>query len=239
MITTLIFDSSESLSHYAAMSIIANAQRAIAQRGIFSLVLSGGSTPQRLYELLATPALARQIEWPKVHLFWGDERVIPPSAEGSNYRQAKLALLDHVPLPAQNVWRIKGELLPRDGALDYAKQLKQAGGLQNWPRFDLVLLGMGGDGHTASLFPNAPIVETQSTRAVMAHYQDRPVNRVTLTSPVINSARQVWFLVTGSAKAEMVRRVLCGEGSPMAVPALRIRPKNLTWLLDQDAAQLT
>ena len=245
----LIFDDYESLSRLAAEYLIFYARSAMAERGIFTLTLSGGGTPQRLFELLAYPEYAEQISWPHTHLFWGDERCVPPDQDGSSYKQAYDAFLNKVPLPAENVHRVRGELTPEDAAEDYAKQLRdfveKPGSAENraglWPLFDLVLLGMGNDGHTASLFPG-PITErerTAPTLPVTAHYGDRPANRVSLTPLVFNAARNIFFLATGASKAETLKAVLDGPPDLERFPAQRIQPTEgeVTWFVDQEAAK--
>ncbi len=213
------------------------AAEAVGSRGRVSVALSGGSTPELFYRLLARAPYRGQIPWPHVHLFWGDERCVPPDQPGSNYRMAQEILIAAVPIPPDNVHRMRGELAPDAAAKAYVREL------QDYfcgprARFDLVLLGLGRDGHTASLFPgSAALDETERLAvAVTADYGDRPAQRVTLTPPAINAARHVWFLVTGADKAEIVQQVLEGAGEDL--PARRIQPTagRLTWLLDAGAA---
>lgn len=239
-----VFEDGLQLSRYAAAAFVAAAHTAIMERGIFSVALSGGGTPQQFYELLASPTYADQINWQRVHLFWGDERAVPPDADGSNYKQFKEAVLDHVAVPAENVHRVRGELDVEFAAHDYMRQLEtfalahECVAASLWPPFDLVLLGLGGDGHTASIFPYTPIIIGKPTQAVTADYDGRPAHRVTLTEGVINDARQVWFMIKGAKKAQIVREVLQGAEDVDRLPGQRIRPKNgtLTFLLDQPAA---
>lgn len=233
------------LSEYAGQLCLSLAQEAVAQRGRFLWVLSGGGTPQQLYKRLAQPPYREWMPWGQIFFFWGDERSVPPEADESNYRQAKLAILDEVNVPASHVYRIKGELPPDLAAADYANQLAHVAQLLGeeslLPTFDLVLLGMGEDGHTASLFSGAisKAERTQPTLAVTAHYQNRPAHRVSLTPMLFNQARHLLFLVTGANKAEMVARILLGEADEK-LPASRIHPTDghLTWLLDSAAARL-
>jgi 6-phosphogluconolactonase len=230
----------EAVSREAARRFVELAQSAVAQTDrVYSVALSGGSTPQRLYELLASPPYSRRIAWDSVHVFWGDERAVPPDDPGSNYRLAREQLLDHVPIPAANVHRIKGELGPPEAAQAYAKELNRFFGT-SIPVFDLVLLGMGDDGHTASLFPGSEGVRETSRPvvAVTAQYQDRPADRITLTSPAINSARTVMFLISGSAKAETLQTVLQGPYQPDVLPAQIVQPASgqLIFLVASDAA---
>jgi 6-phosphogluconolactonase len=215
------------------------AQGAAASRGRFSVALSGGSTPGELYSILAKPPFRARVPWQQVHLFWGDERCVPPDEPGSNYRLAEERLISQVPIPPDNVHRVRGELEPRMAAQVYDRVL------QDYfcgpkTRFDLVLLGLGNDGHTASLFPGSPLLgETERlAAATTAIYEDRPAQRVTLTLPAINTARDILFLVKGSDKAEIVRAVL--EEARSHLPARRVRPMagQATWLLDAAAASL-
>jgi 6-phosphogluconolactonase len=237
-----IFKDIEALSQAAAVQFVELAEAAIDQRGRFLVALSGGGTPQRLFQLLAAPPYRDQVAWAKVHVFWGDERCVPPNDPGSNYGQAYQAFLKHVPLPAENIHRVKGDLEPKAASADYAKVLGGFAETGNpWPRFDLIHLGMGEDGHTASIFPGSdPQAGADSlTLAVSGHYQGRPAQRITLTLPVINAASQVTFLVAGENKAETLEKVLHGPSLPRQFPAQRVQPKNgqLTWLVDETAAQ--
>jgi 6-phosphogluconolactonase len=228
----------ESLSHKAAELFIEQAAKAIDERDQFLTALNGGSTPTRLFQLLATD-YHEQINWDKVHIFWGDERCVPPDDPGSSYGQARDALLSRVPLPDSNVHRIKGELEPAEASRDYTLTLRKfAAPSLDFPHFDLVYLGMGEDGHTASLFPGSPVDVTESTLAVTAYYQDRPANRVTLTQLVFNQARIVAFMATGEKKAITLAEVLSDRYNPDLYPAQRIDSKDgqLIWLVDKYAA---
>jgi 6-phosphogluconolactonase len=236
----LIFDTQEALFAHAAAHVQQLAEEAVAARGRFLFVLSGGSTPAPLYRRLAQ---ATGFPWPQTYVFWGDERMVPPHHPGSNFGQARELLLDHVPVAPEHVYRIRGEMDRVSAAEAYAHELLQlAGEYLPWPRFDLVLLGLGSDGHTASLFPGStfPVRKGQATLAVSAGYDDRPAGRVTLTPSVFNSARNIVFLVTGGEKAEAVAAVLGQEADRVQWPAQRIRPDKgtLTWLLDREAAAL-
>jgi 6-phosphogluconolactonase len=192
-----------------------------------------------MYELLATPRYAGSIDWSRIHFFWGDERCVPPDHPGSNYRVAREALLDHLSLPTCNIHRIQGELEPESAARGFAADLRAFFG-SSWPSFDLILLGLGNDGHTASLFPTSVALKEKErpALAVVARYEDRPAHRVTLTLPAINAARQVLFLVSGAAKAEIVAAVL--QGRPDRYPAQGVRPVSgqVEWMLDAPAARL-
>lgn len=234
-----IFDDLDSLSATAASLFVESCAGAVAARGRALVALSGGSTPAHLYDLLARPPYSERVEWPQLHVFWGDERLVPPTDPQSNYRQAHDALLSRVPIPDRNIHRVPAELPPADAALAYALDLKRfASPPLSWPRLDLVLLGMGEDGHTASLFPGSPVDTAVSTAAVTADYQGRPANRVTLTPPVFNAARRVLVLVSGQSKSQTLARVLYGSHQPVLLPVQRIRPTDgeLIWLVDRPAA---
>ncbi len=176
-----------------------------------------------------------------MNFFWGDERLVPPEDAGSNYFHAAQLLLDRVQIPAENIHRVQGELPPAAAVSDYTKQLKAfAAEGRAWPRFDLVLLGLGSDGHTASLFPGSPAADPPGTavKTVTADYEDRPSQRLTLTPAVFNDARHILFLVTGANKAQAVTAVLKGPTNLVQWPAQRIQPHSgtVTWFIDQAAA---
>ncbi|HSK87874.1 MAG TPA: 6-phosphogluconolactonase [Anaerolineales bacterium] len=233
-----IFKNIEELSLTAAMLFSEQAAQSTVERGHFLVALNGGSTPIRLFQLLATD-FRNNVNWSRVHVFWGDERCVPPEEAGSSYGQARDLLLRHVPIPNANVHRIQGELGPVEAAEGYAHTLKEfASPPLDWPRFDLVYLGMGEDGHTASLFPGSPVDVFVPTMPVTAHYQDRPANRVTLTPIVFNSARIVLFMATGEKKAATLAEVLNERYALDLYPAQRIHPQvgRLIWLVDEGAA---
>ncbi len=214
---------------------------AIRERGLASIVLAGGGTPLAVYAALAA---APAIDWSRVYVFWGDERLVPPDDPGSNYHAAWETILRLVPIPTENIVRLRGEWPAEKAAADYAAQMRDwvaahaPGALHPWPRFDVVLLGLGEDGHTASLFPGSPVAAGGPVLAVSADCQGRPAGRVTLTPAVFNDARHVVFLVAGGGKAEAVFQTLRGEADPRRYPAQRIRPATgrVTWVLDRAAA---
>jgi 6-phosphogluconolactonase len=241
-----VFDDALSLSRAAAEYVAALAREPRPDGHPFSMAVCGGSTPHRLYRLLGQPPYNMIIPWSQVHVFWGDERCVPPDHPESNFHQAYDLWLQHVPLPPRNLHRIKGEAGATAAAEEYAGELQnfarasfaEAG--QDWPRFDLILLGLGDDGHVASLFPG-PVGAAETSRpalAVIARYQDRPAERVTLTPLVFNTARNAIFLVTGEAKAEALAAALRGPADPERWPAQRIRPEKglVTWMVDRAAA---
>ena len=233
-----IFKDVEKLSRAAAYLFVERAAQSVAERDQFLVALNGGSTPTRLFEMLATTFQPR-VDWSKTHVFWGDERCVPPEDPGSSYGQARDVLLSRVPIPDANIHRIQGELSPAEAAEQYALTLKQfASAPFAWPRFDLVYLGMGEDGHTASLFPGSALYVSEPTMPVTANYQDRPADRVTLTPAVFNHARMVVFMAAGEKKAHTLAEVLSGRYNPELYPAQRIEPKDghLVWLVDEAAA---
>jgi 6-phosphogluconolactonase len=222
----------DALAREAADRFVALARSAIAAHGRFTVALSGGSTPQLLYERLVT----QPIEWQHVHVFWGDERCVPPDHPDSNYGMAQRDLLSHIDIPAQNVHRLQGELDPVQAAQRYEAELRAVFGSS--PRFDLILLGLGTDAHTASLFPGTPALHEQQ-RWVVAHYVDKlQANRLTLTPPIINAAANVIFLIAGSDKAAALRSVWHGPHDPDRFPAQIVMPTTgrVIWLVDQAAA---
>jgi 6-phosphogluconolactonase len=234
-----VFSDGASLSHFAAGIFADIVSQAVSSSGRFLVALSGGGTPMALYRLLAAAPYRESLPWARMHFFWGDERCVSPDDEESSYHQALQGLLGQVPIPEKNIFRARGELGPQAGAADYARQLQsmaQAG--MDWPSFDLVLLGLGADGHTASLFPGSAETKGQATVAVTAHYQDRPANRISLTPDVFNFARNVIFLATGAEKSAALAATLAGARDPVKFPAQRIAPSDgsLLWLVDAAAA---
>ncbi len=236
-----IYDNLNSLSLAAAAIFVEASKQAVSQRGRFLVALSGGTTPVPLYELLTKQPFREQVDWSITQVFWGDERCVPVEDLENTYRQVYDILLGRLSIPAGNIHRVKTELEPEAAAADYAVELrKYAAAPLAWPRFDLVLLGMGSDGHTASLFPGSDEPTSTPVLAVTGHYEDRPSQRVTLTPDVFNSARTVMFLVSGQGKAEVLKRVLYGEHQPKDLPAQRIHPSegSTIWMVDRAAASL-
>lgn len=235
-----VFGNINELSQYAANLFVETANRSIVERGRFFVALSGGNTPMRLYELLGN-SFHDKVDWTHTHFFWGDERCVPVDKAGNSYGQTKKVLFDKIDIPDENIHRILSEVEPDSAAKEYARTLIFfAEPPLVSPRFDLTLLGMGDDGHTASLFPNSPVVVDLPTLAVTANYQGRPANRVTLTQMVLNISRNIVFLVTGKSKAETLNKVLNGAYLPEELPAQRIAPEdgNLIWLIDEEAGSL-
>jgi 6-phosphogluconolactonase len=237
-----IFRDPAVLAHAAAERLVSLSVEAITARGQFSVGLSGGSTPRALFSLLATDEFAARMDWAQVNIFWGDERNVPPDHPNSNYRMAREALLDHVPLPEENTYRMRGEIEPEQAAAEYEQILRVFFARQNplLPRFDLLLQGMGDDGHTASLFPGTRALYEQ-TRWVLENYVPKlAMWRITLTPVAINAASNVIFLVSGRSKAEPLHAVLRGPYQPEKYPAQLIRPVDgqLIWMIDEAAAAL-
>jgi 6-phosphogluconolactonase len=231
-----VLPTATALTQAAAERVVSAAAAAIRASGRFRVALAGGSTPRPLYALLATDAYACRIDWPCVHVFWSDERCVAPDDPASNYRMAREVLLDHAPVPATNVHRIRGEDEPLAAATAYERELRAA--FASATRFDLILLGVGTNGHTASLFPGLTAVR-ETTRWVMAEYvAEVSAWRVTLTPVVINAAAEVVVLVSGREKAAMLHRVLDGPFTPDSLPAQVVAPHDghLTWLVDAAAA---
>lgn len=229
----------------AAQRVVRHAGEAIEANGRFSIALSGGSTPKSLYELLATK-YRDWIDWTRVEVFFVDERCVPPDHRESNHRMAHETLLSKVPIPGDNVYRMRGEVDPNEAAKEYGLMLKvkfpsTGSGQVADGGLDLILLGMGEDGHTASLFPGTPAVGETHHR-VVANYAEKSTTgkswRITLTAPFINRAEQVIILVTGANKAETLKRVLEDPPDPKRFPVQLISPLSgrLTWLIDAAAA---
>lgn len=228
------------LAEQAANRFVEAATKALADLGTFRVALSGAKTPEGLYARLASEPFQSRVDWARVQVFWGDERCVPPDHAHSNYRLAHELLLSKVPVRPENVYRMRGEAIDPDlAAAEYAGELQTAFGLKRGerPRFDLILLGMGADGHTASLFPHSPALREVTRLAVAVYVETLKNYRITLTLPVLNNATMVLFLVSGGDKAERLRAVLGGKPSH-AAPASLVRPERgtLHWIVDRAAA---
>ncbi|OGO69967.1 MAG: 6-phosphogluconolactonase [Chloroflexi bacterium RBG_19FT_COMBO_62_14] len=230
-----IFDDLEALSHAAAALFVTEAKRAVEVSGRFTVVLAGGSTPRRTYELLAEPPLREQVEWASVHIYWGDERCVPPDDPHSNEHMARQALLDRVPIPSDHIHPFSCHSDAAKAATDYEDALREAftGGT---PRFDLIYLGLGEDGHTASLIPGDPALDEHERWTAAVESKDP--GRVTLTYAVLNQGSIVAFLVSGANKGDALRQVLDDSNPTNSLPAARVRPVNgiLRYLVDTSAA---
>lgn len=224
----------QALAEAAARDFVVRAAAAIEERGRFTVALAGGSTPKAAYELLARDH-TDEVDWANVHVFYGDERSVPPEHEDSNYRMSKETLLDHVQVAS--IHRMQGELSPEQAAKAYEEELREFFGDEDPPVMDLIMLGIGGDGHTASLFPGTPALDEMDRWAVENPVEKLETVRLTLTAPVLNAARAVNFLVAGEDKAEALREILEGRGDPHTYPAKLVRPQGgALWMVDREAA---
>ena len=234
-----IYADREALSRAAAELVTDQAHAAVRDRGRFCVALAGGETPLRSYELLAHPPLRNRIRWERVHVFWGDERCVPSRDLRNNASMARRALLDHVPLTASQIHPINCVNTAAEAAREYEVLLRSSCAGYG-PGFDLVLLELGEDGHTAALLPGTAAVEEQKRWVIAVHPPGHELQRVTLTAPFINRAKMVAFLVAGAASAAILRAVLEGPPEPARLPAQLIHPENgeLLWLVDREAASL-
>jgi 6-phosphogluconolactonase len=262
-----VFDTPEKLAEAAAGLFASVAVREAAEKGFFTAVLSGGRTPEMTLRSLASSVYSSRAPWQKTHLFWGDERCVPPESPDSNFRMAMDALLSKVDIPRANIHRMHGELPPEEAALAYETEIGKffagrggsgpgsgpaggggLGGVRSVPVFDLVLLGLGVDGHTLSLFPETAAVAERKKLVVENYVEELKIFRLTMTLPLVNNARRVVFLVSGRGKAEILKRVLdddrgdggrgARDGGGSRFPAALVRPESgeLIWLVDGEAA---
>jgi len=227
-----IYDSAEEVARAAADAFCSIVAGVLADRATARVALAGGSTPKATYRLLASAGYRERVDWPRVEIFFGDERCVPPDHADSNYRMAREALLDHVPLGADRVHRIAGERPPAEAAAQYQQKLVRLG---DPPRLDLVLLGMGPDGHTASLFPGTPVLDERARWAAPVHVRKLDSWRVTLTAPVLSAAAHVMFTAVGAEKADALATALTAP--PGAVPIQLVQAVEQRWLVDAAAAQ--
>ena len=233
-----VFPGNPSFVSGSADFIAAVAASAIAERGRFAIALSGGGTPKPIYARLATADYRDRIAWEKVHIFFGDERCVPPDDARSNYRMTREAWFGHSPIPAENIHRIRGEDDPALEALRYEEEIARLYRTAAFPAFDLILLGMGDNGHTASLFPGTAALREKERLVVAQYVEVMATWRVTFTAPLINAARHVAFLAEGVGKAQMLWNVLEGPYQPDVWPSQLIQPVSgeLHWLVDAAAA---
>lgn len=234
-----VYPDMEALSRAAAELFAVEARRAEAERGRFAVLLAGGETPRRCYEILAEAPLRDRIPWGTVHVFWGDERCVPGDDPRSNAAMARRTLLDRVPVPATQIHPIPCGSFPREAAAAYEELLRAFFG-GGPPRFDLVFLGLGENGHTASLFPGTAALEERERWVAEVYVAEEGLQRVTLTAPAINQAALVAFLAAGEGKAAVLREVLEGNTDLRLLPARLIRPAHgkILWLVDRAAARL-
>jgi 6-phosphogluconolactonase len=236
----VILDDVPALAEAAALEFSRCATEAVARRGRFCVALSGGNTPRAAYSVIAEEH--RNLPWDKIFIFFGDERHVPPDHPDSNYRMANEALLSRVPLPAGNIFRVRTELTADAAADDYDRRLREFFKLATgaWPRFDLILLGIGEDGHTASLFPGSPALKEQSRFAVANWVEKVQSYRITFTFPVLNHAAEDLFLVSGESKSPILQEIFRSSPREAMYPSQTVRPQDgrLLWIVDKAAAHL-
>jgi len=232
----MVFEDAEELSRAAAGFFYELVRQSVDERGRFTVALSGGSTPRRMFEILAEPAMSRDIPWHRVVVFWGDDRAVPPDHVHSNYRMAHDALLRHVSIAAENVHRIQGELGADEAAAVMLKELDTVFIKEDMPTFDLVLQGMGTDGHTASLFPGTNALEARDW-VVPVHDPpaDPKLDRVTMTFPILNNARTALFLAAGANKQSIIAEIMNDPNAGERYPAARVQAEATLWYVDQAA----
>lgn len=228
----------EALSRAAAEFFVAEARKAVQARGRFAVALSGGGTPRRTYEILGQEPFRELVPWQNTHIFWGDERCVPADDPRNNARMARRTLLDYVPIPSEQIHPMVCVRTPLEAAAKYEALLRSF--FTGAPRFDLVLLGLGENGHTASLFPGSPVLKEQQRWVAEVYVPEEGLHRLTLTATAINQAAQIVFLVSGSGKATILRKVLEGVQDSRNLPAMMIMPVEggLLWLVDRDAVRL-
>jgi 6-phosphogluconolactonase len=241
-VTYFVSPTADAVAEAAAQLFADTAKSAVASRGVARIAISGGSTPKRMFTLLADDSkpYKAEVPWSQLQLFWVDERCVPPDHADSNYKMTNEALLEHVPLPAAQVHRMEGELEPAVTASRYESDIRNTFKLEGaeTPAFDLILLGMGDDGHTASLFPHTAALHELSLLVTANHVPQKDTWRVTLTLPVILQGKQVAFLIEGAGKTDVLAEVLLGPYDPESRPSQLIRPVSgqLSFLLDSAAA---
>jgi 6-phosphogluconolactonase len=235
----IILETAEELFVRAAEEIAHVAGEAICMHGEFNLCLTGGTTPARTYDLLAT-RFELSVDWKEVQFYWGDDRCVPPGDPASNYGMANHTILSRLKIKPEQIHRIRGEDQPEDGARQYEAELRGCFNLGDgeFPRFDLMLLGLGDNCHMLSLFPGIPALHEQQRLVVPVEVEDKIRHRVTMTAPVMNNSARIMFLVSGGNKAAAVKRVLEGEDDPERVPAHLVAPKDgvVIWMIDKAAA---
>ena len=211
----------------------------IRKKSLFNVVLSGGSTPEPLYQLLSSDRFRNKIDWTRVHLFWGDERCVPPTDGASNYGMATKSLISKIKIPFKNIHRIKGEM-GSNGACLYEKELKSFFALEKdtFPEFDLILLGIGEDGHTASIFPGSPVVNETSDMVAAVYVDKLSSTRITITPPTINNASNIMVLAGGNNKADAIKEIFEGDCKPDIIPSqlLREAKGKVSFFIDEAAA---
>jgi 6-phosphogluconolactonase len=232
-----VYNDLEALSQAAAELFIVQSRQASLICGRFSVALSGGETPRRMYEILASPPYRERIHWDELHIFWSDERCVPEDDPRNNATMARQTLLDYVPIPPDHIHPIRCDTSPQQAAIQYEQELKEFFSSQN-PNFHLILLGLGANGHIASLFPRTPVLNETVKWVSEVNVKELGMYRITFTAPYINKASQVMFLVSGADKAQVLENVLEGPYQPRELPAQLIRPdgKHAIWLVDKAAS---
>jgi len=237
-----VYPTRSAAAHAAAAQFVASTERAMTTQGRFTVALAGGNTPRDVYRLLASDEYAPMVDWKNVHVFWGDERCVPLNDAENNAHMARETLLDHVPVPVTNIHRIQSQLPPEEAALDYEKTLRQFFNSRDMklPRFDLVLLGLGAEGHTASLFPGSPLITERERWAAAVYVEKMKSWRITLTPVALNAASKVIFTVIGEEKAQAVKQILSEPKQPNLLPAQIVDPPEgqVVWIADKAAASL-
>jgi len=237
----IILDTADELFVRAAEEIAHVAGEAICMHGEFNLCLTGGTTPARTYELLAS-RFELSVDWKEVQFYWGDDRCVPPTDPSSNYGMANRTILSKLNIKPSNIHRIHGEHKPADAAREYEDELRRCMHVQEgkFPRFDLMLLGLGDNCHMLSLFPGIPEIHEMHRWVVPVEVEDKIRHRVTMTAPVMNNSARIMFLISGANKAAAVKRVLEGNDDPERVPAHLVAPTDgvVTWMMDKPAASL-
>lgn len=234
-----VAEHADALNHCAAEQFVRLTTEAVEARGRCAVALSGGSTPKNVYQLLAAPAFRARVRWGDIHFFWGDERHVSPDHPDSNYRMAVEAMLSKVPVPPANVHRVRSELPDAErAAREYEETIRACVDRAPLPRFDVIHLGIGTDGHTASLFPGSAALGERERLCVANWVEKFAGYRITLTLPILNAARAAIFIVTGAAKAPIIQQVLRDRDATPPFPAQLIRPQDgeCWWMLDQAAA---
>jgi len=234
-----LYSNKEKLVIATTEHVVNSIGQAIRQNGLCNMALAGGNTPGGVYSVLAASPYRERVDWGRLHLFWGDERMVPPEHQDSNFRMVQKTLLDHIKIPDENIHRIRGEITPELAAEECAETLRTHF-KDDLPRFDLILLGLGEDGHTASLFPDTDAVEECEKHAVAVFVPKLNAWRVTLTLPVLNAAREILFLVSGKSKSDIVQRIMSIKQPAKEFPATMVNPENGTihWMLDSEAMVL-
>jgi 6-phosphogluconolactonase len=235
-----VYPDLDAISAKAAQYVMRVASEAIVTRGRFTLALSGGNTPRKLYGLLGSEPYLSQVDWNLVEIFWSDERCVPPDDVESNYRMAHETLLSHISTPAAQVHRMPADQPDRDAAaLAYTQEMQRTFGTDGIPSFDLIQLGMGPEGHTASLFPHQPSLRESQRLVMPVSVPKPPPDRLTFTPPLLNAARNVLFLATGADKVEAWHAVVEGPYNPDDYPAQVVRPAHgeVVWMVDEAIAQ--